>query len=99
MAYYVIYQAMKQTTKYLSHIGHFQQCFSVVTHGCIRAVLRGYCGIQLILICICNYNMNIGQKMTKIVVKCMCITITSTMVFTEFGMTSMSLENFLTPCQ
>ena len=43
--------------------------------------------------------MNIGQKMTKTVVKCMCITVTSTLVFTEFGMTSMSLENVLTPCQ
>jgi len=57
------------------------------------------CGIQLILICVCNYNMNTGQKMTKIVVKFMCITVTSTLVFTEFCMKSMSLENFLTPCQ
>jgi len=43
--------------------------------------------------------MNIGQRMTKRVVKCRCITVTSTLVFTEFGVKSMSLENFLTPCQ
>jgi len=43
--------------------------------------------------------MNIAEKMTKRVVKCMCITVTSTLVFTEFGINSMSLENFLTPCQ
>jgi len=40
VTYFVIYQAMKQTTKYLSHIGHFQQCFSVVNHEYLRAVLH-----------------------------------------------------------